>query len=497
MTSWNMARPSVSVLGSAALALVTWVAVGARLIPGVGLDRGIFVSVAERLRAGDRLYADVWDNKDPFFYLLGALGRQISPYADVAIEIVWVLTACISVMAIARSAGLNLPRRIVVGFAATPLVLTGPLYWAGYTELPSVALTLATFAAALNRRFFVAGVLVGLVAVFKLVVFPIGLSLLVAALLLRKQRHAYLSASAGIFCLAVSAITLLQLRGELIPYIDALSINRDYAQLALGETVLWPPLEHLSRVFPVNFSAALVCLLTIATVAIWALLETSSQGVKKISHSLPRLLALASVMSSVLAAAILSLMGLWPHHGQILYVPALIGLIAVASSAPIFTGSGGLLPPVLLLIISIMLGGALAPEVYWRAQLNAEQTLRSLSMEPVEAAELLSIGESGTYARIGQNDDGGHAYGLMGWTLACPRFHQYFTDSSESLDNTLDCLADVDVVLKSPTGREFPIAGTLRYNNFISDVNSLLARDYDCGTSQKVYGLEVCRRTTD
>ena len=50
-------------------------------------DRGIFVSIAERLLAGDKLYVDVWENKDPIFYYMISLGRVFSPYADVVLEI--------------------------------------------------------------------------------------------------------------------------------------------------------------------------------------------------------------------------------------------------------------------------------------------------------------------------------------------------------------------------------------------------------------------------
>src|ERR1700677_4353713 len=48
--------------------LTTWVAIVPRLVPGRTSDRGIFVSVAERLLAGDTLYSGVYDNKEPLFY---------------------------------------------------------------------------------------------------------------------------------------------------------------------------------------------------------------------------------------------------------------------------------------------------------------------------------------------------------------------------------------------------------------------------------------------
>jgi hypothetical protein len=36
--------------------------------PWIRDDPGVFLSVAARLLDGDRLYADVFDNKDPLFY---------------------------------------------------------------------------------------------------------------------------------------------------------------------------------------------------------------------------------------------------------------------------------------------------------------------------------------------------------------------------------------------------------------------------------------------
>ena len=49
--------------------VLAWVVALPRLVPSTFGDHGTFVSVAERLLAGDRLYVDVWDNKDPLFYL--------------------------------------------------------------------------------------------------------------------------------------------------------------------------------------------------------------------------------------------------------------------------------------------------------------------------------------------------------------------------------------------------------------------------------------------
>src|SRR5512144_127111 len=90
--------------------LIIWVALLPRMIPDVrSADRGIFVSVAERLLAGDALYRDVWDNKDPLFYFSLALGRAISPYADIVIEVSWVACSSVALLVLARWLGVDSP----------------------------------------------------------------------------------------------------------------------------------------------------------------------------------------------------------------------------------------------------------------------------------------------------------------------------------------------------------------------------------------------------
>ena len=54
------------------LAAFTWVLVAGmtfpRAITGGVADYGFFTAIAERMRAGDTLYVEVWDNKDPFVF---------------------------------------------------------------------------------------------------------------------------------------------------------------------------------------------------------------------------------------------------------------------------------------------------------------------------------------------------------------------------------------------------------------------------------------------
>ena len=56
-----------------------------------------------------------------------------------------------------------------------------------------------------------------------------------------------------------------------------------------------------------------------------------------------------------------------------------------------------------------------------------------------------------TYARLGKNDDFGHAIGLAGWKLGRARFHQYLFDTNKNLKNALNCAAGVETILVTPT----------------------------------------------
>lgn len=84
---------------------------------------------------------------------------------------------------------------------------------------------------------------------------------------------------------------------------------------------------------------------------------------------------------------------------------------------------------------------------------------------------------SGEYARIGGGDDG-HAFGLGEWDLACPRFHQYFFQTTAQLEPVLACARETDVLLVAPDARR--VAGWPDWNAYIADVERLLATEYTC-----------------
>ena len=176
--------PWAGAVTAAAAVVVAWVIALPRLVPSTFGDHGTYISVAERLLAGDRLYVDVWDNKDPLFYGDAlALGRLASPLGDILLEVTWVLGLALSVLVLARAAGARRNLAFVAGLGATPLLLTGPAYESGMTHLPGLALLLGEVACAVRSRWVVAGALVGLLLLTKLILAPVALgALLVVAL---------------------------------------------------------------------------------------------------------------------------------------------------------------------------------------------------------------------------------------------------------------------------------------------------------------------------
>lgn len=475
---------------SISIALV-WVVLIPRMVPRVWSDRGIFVSVAERLLAGDILYRDVWDNKDPLFYLSIAAGRAISPFADVLMEVGWMLCAGVAVMMVGRWLGCSIPVAGFVSFGLTPLILAGRLYVAGATHLPGIAITLLILAATTRRRYAIAGGLLAGLLLLKIIMVPVALIFVAIHVAShRKWRPVGSVALSFAVCLGL-LLTFLQVRGELGPYIQSLLLNVSYSQGSVAVSDWGPIVGHLRRVI----SGGAICVLAAIVFVLVCQLMVGREGkwVRLVGRPL---ILWASIAGSLLGAlAVLGVTGVWVHHGQILYVSAILAALAAAHSVQDHLGSRGLstrsaLTLVALACLGLMLSG-MGPHMYLKSLANAPAALSSLASTAPETEAILSIAKSGTYARVGSNDDAGHAKGLGNWQLACPRFHQYPFESEQTLTAVSDCLTTADVVVVTPSAVRVP--GNSVWNAYIDKVESLLRADYTCTSSQ---ALRICARST-
>ena len=204
-------------MAALACVAIAWIITLPRLVPSTFGDHGTFISVAERLLAGDRLYVDVWDNKDPFFFVALALGRTVSPLGDIALEAFWVLVASWSTLLMARSAGADRRLALATGFGAIPLAPHRSRLRARHDPPARRRTCLAVVMCAVRSRWVLAGVLVGLLLLTKLILAPIAAGALLVVALHRGRAGGtgLLGAIAGCLGLLLVGLGTMWLRGEL------------------------------------------------------------------------------------------------------------------------------------------------------------------------------------------------------------------------------------------------------------------------------------------
>lgn len=457
-------------------------------------DRGIFVSVAERLIAGDILYVTVWDNKDPLFFYSLAAGRMASPYLDIAIELAWFAAAAVAGFAIARNLGLSFGMALVTGAGGVPLVLAGGEYLAGFTHLPGSVLTIATLAVGLRRRYVLMGILVVVLGLFKLVMLPLGIAVGVTVLLLRRDRAAVIRTAIGLISATVAGLVLLAIRGEFTGYFQQVAGNVFYAG---GNSYMDPSVNpFIKRLeFTLTASATVTLLATIAALAISFRLLPNSDA------SQPLVITrIATLTSVVLAFAIIAATGLREHHAQVLYAPAALSLLLfIASIVPLRE----------LTLSSIIAGAALAgvlaggvaPQLAVMGLQGSLTQARSLSEQSAASKALVDRAESSSYARLGDNTDDAHAVGLRDWTLACPRFAQYGTDGPAVRDEMLACLPGAQYVIVDEKfapievgAYGYGVIGSFdNWNSLVSDLTTYVDKNYDC---LDIPDGRLCERTS-
>lgn len=182
---------------------------------------------------------------------------------------------------------------------------------------------------------------------------------------------------------------------------------------------------------------------------------------------------------------------MWNHHNQILYVPA--ALVAISLAPRLVTAlnqSKAVLAVLLVVCFSLLLGGVTNLEAYTGNPFHTwADKISALSSVSPETRRLLAQDASGSYARLGKNDDEGHAAGLDKWTLVCPKFHQYPFDSQESLDRVLACIPSAStLIVENSLAKE---EGWPAWNVFVGKVEELISSSYQCDAK---VGLRICSR---
>lgn len=467
--------------------LLVWIFLFPLLIPATDSDRGIFVSVAERLLAGDRLYVDVYDNKEPFFYLFVAAQRFFGGWAEILAEVVQFLICGVSAYALlADRVGTKV--RALIAFGLVPLILAGFFYIPGGTHLPGTAMTLASCALARHRMVFLAGLLIGTVGLVKIVYLPLAgvLVLLFAAASRGSLVKLVLGATLGM----ASAAALLALRGELLPFVSIVEANIVYSgnEVLLQSTGLLPKMR--ARLVRID-SFMLLTLLGTFVACAWAshLWERRSGDPGRADGRF--IDVMAPIAAGAVGLVVLAWTAMWYFHFQILYVASVLALVAVAPVLEASLNRSLVLGTFSALFLVFVLSAGYKPAEtarHWRGFSSSIEALRTVSPE---TSALLSLGSTGSYARIGDNYDHRHAWQGHGWKLKCPRFHQYWFESASILESVVQCARTAEHLIVARTFLKRPDSPQA-WAAFVDRVEEMLAQDYRCSDFD---GVRACRRT--
>ncbi len=473
-----------------------WVVNFPRTIPLLEADRGLFVSYAERLLAGDKLYADLFFPKDPVFVWLIALGRTFSPLMDILIENFWLILSSVAVYQTSKHLKIGRCHTLLLGFLVTPLILTSGQYYPGYTHLPGIALTLLSVSLLLRNHFFSAGFILITVFFTKVMLFPVAIFLFIGFLILNWRTKFLSRLFFGAGFGSIFWIAVLSVRGELSGYVKMLQFNSIYANDDIYPN--WPlPLAHILRA---SNSMSWTTLILIILILAWTLPSEDNLSTKWRIRVPNNFLWLSTLLGLVAAILVLALTGMWNHHNQVLYIPAIFGAVLFSTKIP-YLSNRPLGSFAILLLVSIVLGGP-KQGVIFTTPAEMRVAIEKLMTLPDEARALSNEESFSSYARLGSNDDFGHAMGLRKWNLACPyiEFYPKFATSQDPIfESMLECMSKnkPQYILVSTTFKDWlanPGAyGPNNWENFINRTQLLLTEKYICLPKQE---LLVCERKT-
>lgn len=483
-TTSPLAKITVTVL-----AVFTWLLVAGMTIPraitGGVADYGFFTAIAERMRAGDMLYVDVWDNKDPFVFFFLAVARNLGPNGVIGawlLEFAWVLIAAVAIFVIARKNQLSTIIATFLGFVLSPIVILGMPYFMGSTHLPAVALLLAAVALVYSDRPLLAGIAIGVLLFFKLVMIPIAVITIAAAILANCKRLA-IAALVGGFVGTVATISLLLLiRGELFAFVDTQIHNTLYSQspiVSADQTGLVQKIgQHI--VILINPHIAGLILVTavigIATMPWWKFNRGSNLSG----------LWWTTASAFVLAGVTIAASGKWFHHAEIFAVSSTLALVLLTGWLIQQRSTRPLMAAIVAALVTYPLA-ATPPLAHFTSaftELQARWT-EATTIDPL--TRVLKEREPVSVAFIGESVP--QAAGLEEWTIACRHVAQRPFNPETVFTETLDCLPQAEViVLTKELGADpaFPA-----YTRFLEGVQALTNGEYTC---EQVETFQICTR---
>ena len=504
MTSTTAPPSRASTAGRLALivaslgVLVAWIVVIAITVPqaqSIGPqpngDYGFFTAVAERLVAGDRLYIDIWDNKDPLVFYSIALARSLGIWGAWVLEVLWVAAAAVAVWSLGRWS--HIPRELALfaAWAATPLLIVGLPYFMGSTHVPAISLTLVAVAGTVRNRPWLTGLVLAALLFFKLIVLPVAfVAVGFGALVMRRgtspmSLRPFLGRVAIAFGAGVVAvIALLALRGELLPYVNAQIANVLYSQTPIvpveDPSLFRWVLQHIVTLVNPHVFAVL---LTTGGLLLWFAVALRSKA-----NSSERTLWWIAAAAFVTEVLIVGAVSKWLHHALVFAISSALVVLIVSRGLVRTTRGQGVLGIVALAAVTYTLMGLPSPSLY----VNAVKSIGSnvaAAKQLDRASSALADVQPAPVAFIGAGNVVPRSFELTDWPLACRHIAQRHFDSPRNFTETLDCLPGAKVVVIAPDAE--PRDGFDDYNSFLEQARDEASIDRVCSD---IDSLLICVR---
>lgn len=453
------------------------------------LDGGVFLSVAGGLNQGLQLYTEIWDNKDPIFFLVLAALDRLAPIAPFLADWLWLALASWGTWMLAASI-MRVERALFLSLLASPLILTGVTYVAGYTHTPGTALALLAIGLFARGWSVAAGVTLGLLVFTKILLAPFAIAALCLPAITRSTRSR--GVRSGIAWATTVGVGLLALSLISSPagYLDMIQRNRRYATDVMlffdfGDGV-GGHFDKLRGEMPWGMMAASVVIIITLTMA------TDRVLTRRWNDKSHVLMTGWLWAASLTAGAAIALTYIWDHHLQVLALPAVIAAVVLGALWP------SNLPQWAWLIsmsgLSLVLSGWLTPGA-WLAQvdqvnLDYNAKIAAVSEVPATAVLLNQLSENtSTYAVVGTNDERGFMRDVRpGLQLGCPQFHLYRFSPPSDFDHMRACIRTVDSLVVSDIIAEYATGEREE------SVNQLLATIDEQFTCDTVEHRRLCTR---
>lgn len=473
-------RRALAPLVACALGMVaTWFVILTMTVPrpitGAVGDYGFFVGVADRLRAGDTLYADIWDNKDPLYFYTLAVANMAGAVGAWVLELGWVILGAISVYGMSRAVGLTRISSVSLGGIAAPLILVGMPYFMGNTHLPGVVVSTLAIATALNRRWMITGVLLATLGILKLILLPTALIAIVTILVLRRDAKAARRMGLAGLSTALILMGVLLIRGELTGFLATQIDNLRHAQAPIvsaeQNTAFYKVAQHL--VILVNPHVVMIGLATSAIIAA-AFLLARRRAVEEPQERDLRWLVLTAFVAAGLTIAV---SGKWFHHAQAFEISSLAAIVLLYRTLRTFRPRRVWVAVLITALATYLLMGA-PPIRTYLDQIKSAPGQWAIAQEPDPLTILLRERPPTTVSFVGFGNAVPRSGGLEKWDLVCRHIGQRPFHPTWMFDEMRDCLPGSEtIVVTNDYGRDpaFP-----SYSAFVESVESLLAAHYTC-----------------